>query len=276
MLTNLDSLTVKETAAGEEAPGRVRKARRSGHAEIVVPVLPPPTRGQRLYAPVRRALDVAVAVGLLVVFGPVILLAAAVIRLTSRGPAFYSQVRTGKDGRPFTLYKLRTMVHNCESLTGPRWTIPGDPRVTRVGWLLRRTHLDELPQLLNILKGEMSLIGPRPERPEFIAELEQVIPGYHGRHTVLPGITGLAQVQLDPDTDVESVRQKLQYDLYFVRHASPLLDARVLLATGLHVVGVSFARLSALRVVPSFDHVATDVRELTETDAPRRLHKQAA
>jgi lipopolysaccharide/colanic/teichoic acid biosynthesis glycosyltransferase len=142
------------------------------------------------------------------------------------------------------------MIHECESLTGPRWTIPGDPRVTPVGWLLRRTHIDELPQLLNVLKGEMSLIGPRPERPEFVNELTRAIDGYDDRHSVLPGITGLAQVQLAPDTDVKSVRRKLLYDLYYVQHMSLWLDMRIMLATALHMVGISFTRLNKLRMVP--------------------------
>jgi len=172
------------------------------------------------------------------------------VKLTSRGPAFYTQTRVGQDGHLFTIYKIRTMIHKCESLTGPRWTTPGDPRVTPVGWFLRRTHFDELPQLLNVLRGEMSLIGPRPERPEFVAKLERVIPGYGQRHRVLPGITGLAQVQLPPDTDIDSVRRKVSYDLHYVRRISLILDARILIATGLHLLGVSFTRLQTLGVVP--------------------------
>src|SRR5205085_11405871 len=103
---------------------------------------------------------------------PVIALAALLLKLTSHGPAFYTQTRVGRNGRLFTIYKVRTMLHRCESLTGPRWSVPGDPRITAVGCLLRVTHVDELPQLLNVLRGEMSLIGPRPERPEFVPELE--------------------------------------------------------------------------------------------------------
>jgi lipopolysaccharide/colanic/teichoic acid biosynthesis glycosyltransferase len=143
------------------------------------------------------------------------------------------------------------MIDNCESLTGPRWTIPGDPRVTPLGWFLRRTHLDELPQLFNVLKGDMSLIGPRPERPEFVAKLERLVSDYAARHHVLPGITGLSQVQLPPDTDIESVRLKLQYDLYYIRRRGPLLDLRIALATLLHMFGASFALMRRLRVVPA-------------------------
>src|SRR5205823_149848 len=127
---------------------------------------------------------------------PVILLAAVLIKLTSRGPAFYTQVRLGKDGRRFTIYKLRTMYHRAEATTGPIWAAPGDHRVSTVGKLLRATHLDELPQLVNVLMGDMSLIGPRPERPEIVHQLQARIDKYLHRLTVRPGITGLAQVQL--------------------------------------------------------------------------------
>src|SRR5205807_7700134 len=118
-----------------------------------------------------RGLDCALAVCLLIVTAPVILLAMLLIKLTSRGPALYSQSRLGLHGQPFRIYKIRTMIHDCESLTGPRWSVPGDRRVTPVGWFLRRAHLDELPQLWNILRGDMSLVGPRPERPEFVPQL---------------------------------------------------------------------------------------------------------
>jgi lipopolysaccharide/colanic/teichoic acid biosynthesis glycosyltransferase len=200
---------------------------------------------------------------------PVVALAALAVRLTSRGPAFYTQTRTGRGGATFTIFKLRSMVDKCESLTGPRWTIPGDPRITPIGWFLRRSHIDELPQLLNVLKGEMSLIGPRPERPEFVQELERSIKDYHDRHAVLPGITGLAQVQLHPDTDLESVRRKLVCDRYFVAHMSLWLDCRIILATGLHMFGLSFAMLRALRIVPKLS--VTEVQ-----DESPRVQKLAA
>jgi lipopolysaccharide/colanic/teichoic acid biosynthesis glycosyltransferase len=132
------------------------------------------------------------------------------------------------------------MTHQCESLTGPCWAKPGDARITRVGRWLRRTHLDELPQLWNVLKGDMSLIGPRPERPEFVPKLEKAIPLYHGRLQVRPGLTGLAQVQLPPDTDLASVRLKLAYDLYFVQHIGLWLEARIHFATILHIFGIPF------------------------------------
>jgi lipopolysaccharide/colanic/teichoic acid biosynthesis glycosyltransferase len=230
---------------------------------------------QRFYLPLRRVLDFTLALLLSAIALPIVLLAAFAVRLTSRGPAFYTQMRTGKNGRTFTIYKLRSMIDKCESLTGPRWTIPGDPRVTPIGWLLRRTHIDELPQLFNVLKGEMSLVGPRPERPEFVRELANALPGYADRHAVLPGITGLAQVQLAPDTDLESVRRKLVYDLHFIRRLSLWLDLRILLATGLHMLGVSFARLRKLGVVPTPAPVETNEFAAMK-DEPSHRARQAA
>jgi lipopolysaccharide/colanic/teichoic acid biosynthesis glycosyltransferase len=272
MLTNLDAAQAHDALSIENSPARARKPRRE-YLELASPI-PPPSVAQRLYRPIRRALDFTAALALLVVSSPLLLLSALAVRLTSRGPAFYTQVRTGVGNRPFTIYKVRTMVDNCESITGPRWTIPGDPRVTPLGWLLRRTHLDELPQLVNVLKGDMSLIGPRPERPEFVAKLERVVTGYAARHHVLPGITGLAQVQLPPDTDIESVRRKLQYDLYYVRHWSLWLDVRIALGTVLHMAGVPFDVLRRLRVVPAATQVERDTTP-TEPPAPI-LHRQAA
>jgi lipopolysaccharide/colanic/teichoic acid biosynthesis glycosyltransferase len=206
---------------------------------------------QKIYLPLRRVLDFSAALVLSLIALPVVVLAALLVKLTSRGPAFYTQTRTGRGGVTFTIYKLRSMVDKCESLTGPRWTMPGDPRITPVGWFLRRSHIDELPQLLNVLKGEMSLIGPRPERPEFVRELEESLDDYQDRHVVLPGITGLAQVQLPPDTDLESVRRKLACDRYFIERLSAWLDFRIALATFLHMFGVPFTILRAMRVVPT-------------------------
>ena len=142
------------------------------------------------------------------------------------------------------------MIHNCESLTGPRWSMPGDPRVTRIGAFLRASHLDELPQLLNVLRGEMSLIGPRPERPEFVPELERELPGYWQRLAVRPGVTGLAQVQLPPDSDLTSVRRKLAHDLYYIRHLSPWLDLRLLVCTAFYAMGLPFGVAGKLLGIP--------------------------
>ena len=188
----------------------------------------------------KAAADYAMAAALLVLTLPLVALCAGLVRLTSRGPAIYRQARVGRGGRVFVIYKLRTMRDDCERETGPRWAGRKDGRVTWLGRALRATHVDELPQLWNILRGDMSLIGPRPERPEIVARLELVIPHYRDRESVLPGITGLAQVQLPPDVDLGSVRRKLACDLYYVKHAGPWLDLRILAGTALKVLGVPF------------------------------------
>jgi lipopolysaccharide/colanic/teichoic acid biosynthesis glycosyltransferase len=185
-------------------------------------------------------LEYIAALVLFVLALPVMLVAAVLIKLTSRGPALYSQTRLGRHGRPYQIYKLRTMVHNCEATSGPRWSTPHDPRITPLGRFLRKTHLDEFPQLWNVLRGEMSLVGPRPERPEFVPHLERSIPHYQHRLRIRPGITGLAQVQLPPDTDLMSVRRKLAYDLYYIRNLDPWLDLRLVLCTGLSLFGIPF------------------------------------
>jgi lipopolysaccharide/colanic/teichoic acid biosynthesis glycosyltransferase len=203
-----------------------------------------------LYPAVKAVADFALALALLVLAAPAVAAAALLVRLTSRGPAFYSQTRLGRGGRPYRIYKLRTMRHDCERLSGPQWSRARDPRVTPLGRLLRKTHLDELPQLWNVLRGEMSLVGPRPERPEFVPELERALPNYRARLLVRPGLTGLAQVQLPPDADLESVRRKLRYDLYYVRRFGFWLDVRLLASTALHVVGAPFALSRRLLRVP--------------------------
>lgn len=182
--------------------------------------------------------DTALAAGLVVVTLPILLGAMVLVRLSSRGPAIYTQTRVGRGGHVFTLYKIRTMRHDCERQTGPRWSPPNDPRITPVGRILRKLHLDELPQLWNVLRGDMSLIGPRPERPEIVARLRESVPGYDRRHAVKPGITGYAQVHLPPDTCLRSVKNKLVYDLFYIRHRSAGMELYILLATGLKLMGM--------------------------------------
>src|ERR1700687_1886239 len=148
---------------------------------------------QSVYLVLRTIADRLAALVLFVAAAPVISVSALLVKLTSRGPAFYSQTRLGLGGRLFTIYKIRTMIHNCESLTGPRWSIPGDPRVTRLGRFLRGSHLDELRQLVNVVRADMNLIGPRPERPECLADLQRELPHYTNRLAIRPGVTGLAQ-----------------------------------------------------------------------------------
>jgi lipopolysaccharide/colanic/teichoic acid biosynthesis glycosyltransferase len=224
------------------------------------------------YPRAKAVADFALAALIAVPALPIVLLAALAVKLTSRGPAFYTQTRVGQQGRPFAIYKLRSMVHNCESLTGARWSVPGDPRVTPVGWFLRASHFDELPQLLNVLRGEMSLIGPRPERPEFLPELERALPAYRQRLQVRPGVTGLAQVQLPPDTDLASVRKKLAHDLYYVRHLSPWLDVRLLACTAFYAFGVPFRILSKALGVPDCARVERAMQDmLVEPPARARM-----
>ncbi|MGQ9503362.1 MAG: sugar transferase [Thermogutta sp.] len=172
------------------------------------------------------------------VFLPVIAFLVVLVRLTSRGPGLYRQQRVGKHGKVFWIYKIRTMPIDAEAKTGPVWTDENDPRITPVGRWLRRFHLDELPQLLNVLKGEMTLIGPRPERPEFTQHLARAIPGYLARYLVLPGITGLAQINLPPDRDLDSVRRKLVLDLEYLEKADFWLDFRIMLCTALKMLGL--------------------------------------
>lgn len=187
--------------------------------------------GVRLNAIFKRVTDVMAALVGLAALGLVLPCVALANRLASPGPLFYRQVRVGRGGRPFTIYKLRSMVPDAEAGTGAVWAAVGDSRVTPVGRWLRRTRLDELPQVLNVLRGEMSIIGPRPERPEFVERLAQEIPFYRARHSVRPGLTGWAQVQYEYGRTVDDARIKLEYDLYYVRHASPLLDLQILFRT---------------------------------------------
>ncbi len=180
-------------------------------------------------------IDRCMAAALLLPGLPAIALLALLARLTSRGPGLYKQARVGKDGCKFTMYKIRTMRQDAEAATGPVWTQASDPRVTRVGKVLRKLHLDELPQLFNVIKGEMSLVGPRPERPEFVSVLAAAIPDYRKRLAVRPGVTGLAQINLPPDSDLLSVKYKLVLDCEYIERGGLLLDVRLLLHTFLRI-----------------------------------------
>jgi lipopolysaccharide/colanic/teichoic acid biosynthesis glycosyltransferase len=204
----------------------------------------PPAADERA----RAAVDFALAALALVPALPLLALCAALVRLTSRGPAVYAQTRVGRGGAVFTLYKIRTMYHDCERLTGPQWSAPGDARVTPVGRVLRKLHLDELPQLFNVLRGDMALVGPRPERPEIVRRLREAVVGYDRRHAVKPGITGFAQIHLPPDTCLRSVRNKLVYDLFYLRSRSWRAEALILFATGLKALGLKRLYYRAPRV----------------------------
>ena len=202
----------------------------------------------------RRALNVAIAALGLVLALPLMLLIAALIKLTSRGPVLFVQSRVGLDrraltraggntrrhfdygGRPFTMYKFRTM---CDDRAAPKpvWAQPDDPRVTPIGRVLRRLRLDELPQLWNVLVGDMNVVGPRPEQPTIFVELREQIEGYQRRQRVRPGITGWAQVNLNYDRSVDDVRKKLAFDLEYVRNQSALEDLRIMLLTPAVMLG---------------------------------------
>jgi len=215
---------------------RLTDPERTGTRPTPLPLRRPGAVRRTLF--LKRTFDYALAATLFVLTAPFIAACALLVRLTSRGPAFYSQERIGQFGRVFTIYKLRTMYHNCERLTGPTWSVPGDPRVTPIGRLLRALHVDELPQLLNVLRGQMSLIGPRPERPEIAAQLAKAIEDYNARSAVLPGITGHAQVHLPPDTSVADVRDKVRLDRYYLGRLSMWFDLITLARTGLKVIGL--------------------------------------
>jgi lipopolysaccharide/colanic/teichoic acid biosynthesis glycosyltransferase len=202
-----------------------------------------------------RTLNFVVALGGLLVTSPLLLVIAVAIKLDSRGPVLYRQLRVGRDrrrrgpelvgedgpnrrtgdlgGRPFCIYKFRTMHRNAEADTGPTWSAPGDDRTTRVGRFLRRHRLDELPQLWNVLKGDMAIVGPRPERPLIFQRLREQIGGYTRRQGVRPGITGWAQINRVSDQTVDDVEQKLRYDLEYLEHRSLGFDAWVMLKTPL-------------------------------------------
>jgi sugar transferase (PEP-CTERM system associated) len=177
----------------------------------------------------RRVGDILVSLMLLATL-PVMALTAALIRLDSPGPVLYRQQRVGLHGRVFTLFKFRSMRQDAEA-RGPAWAQQEDPRVTRIGAFIRRARIDELPQLINVLKGEMGFVGPRPERPHFVDQLAEVIPFYRDRACVKPGITGWAQVNYPYGASIEDARQKLSYDLYYVKHRNLFLDVLILFAT---------------------------------------------
>jgi len=181
----------------------------------------------------KRALDVIASLLMLILFSPFFLLVtmASLIESLGRDPVFHSQVRVGLNGRNFKVHKFRSMRTDAEADGVARWASTGDSRITALGGLIRKTRLDEMPQLLNVLRGEMSLVGPRPERPEFVRELEQSIPYYRERHRMKPGLTGWAQLRYAYGATLGDAKQKLQYDLYYIKNASIFLDLVVLLET---------------------------------------------
>ena len=194
-------------------------------------IFSPGFRHTRLLAAAKRTLDVgAASIGLLIAL-PLAAIVAVAVKLTSPGPVFYSQRRVGQNGRVFTIHKFRSMRVDAEMASGAVWATPNDPRLTPIGHVLRSTRLDELPQLWNVLRNDMSLVGPRPERPEFVSRLERDVPFYSRRHLVKPGLTGWAQISYSYGASVDDARQKLQYDLYYLKHMSVVFDVFILVAT---------------------------------------------
>lgn len=186
----------------------------------------------RLLRNAKFAGEFALALLLLIALSPLIAIGALLIRLTSPGPVFYGQVRVGERGKTFRLFKFRTMRTDAEAATGPVWASEeNDPRITPIGRRLRKMRLDEIPQLLNVIRGEMSFVGPRPERPHFVESLRKVIPYYDERHSVKPGITGWAQIRFRYGSTIEDAEEKLQYDLYYIKHMSLMFDLAIVLDT---------------------------------------------
>jgi len=184
----------------------------------------------------KRLFDIVLSLTILILMSPLMLTVALIVRLSSKGPAIFAQERVGRYGRPYTMYKFRTMVADAEKATGPVWAKQNDPRVTPLGKWLRKTRIDELPQLFNVLKGEMSFVGPRPERAHFVDQFKKQIPLYTRRLRVRPGITGWAQVKWKYDASLEDVKEKTKYDLFYVENMSLRMDFKILINTLITVI----------------------------------------
>ena len=187
--------------------------------------------GRRLSGIAKRLFDVTASSALLFFTAPIIFLFALLVKLESKGPAFYRQTRVGLFGQPYSVVKLRSMRQDAEVGGKAVWAEKNDPRITRIGNFIRKVRIDELPQIWNVLQGEMSFVGPRPERPEFVADLEQQLSYYAERHMVKPGITGWAQVNYPYGASIDDSRHKLEYDLYYAKNYTPFLDLLILLQT---------------------------------------------
>lgn len=223
----------------------------------------------RFYQSVKPAIDLITSVFLLPLLLPFIALAWVLIKLSSRGPGLYVQTRSGLEAAPYQIIKIRSMKSDLATAKNTNWAGKNDSRITVVGKILRALHLDELPQVFNVIRGEMSLVGPRPERPEVIASkgLVDQVPGYRHRMDLRPGVTGLAQVQLPADSDILSVRHKLYYDLYYLVHQSAWLDFRICLATVLKAF-LSPASLQKLLLLPSQAEVCANFLALLNPPLP--------
>jgi exopolysaccharide biosynthesis polyprenyl glycosylphosphotransferase len=183
----------------------------------------------------KRIIDIFISVSLLVSLMPVLLLVALIIKLSSKGSILYKQIRVGRNGVMFTMYKFRSMFQNAEEY-GPEWAGENDPRITWIGRVIRKIYIDEVPQMINVLKNEMSLVGPRPERPHFVEILKKEIPYYYKRLNIKPGITGWAQIKHKYDSSLDDVKEKLQYDFYYIENMSLKLDLKIIINTILVIV----------------------------------------
>lgn len=236
-----------------------------------------PEDRQRLQYFARKAVPMRLlALILLVVFSPLILFIVLIVRLTSPGSALYRQIRLGRNGTEFDLLKIRTMYRDAEEMSGPALCMPGDERVTPIGRMLRSLHLDEIPQLINVICGDMCLVGPRPERPEIIEQndLTQVVPRFSERLSVLPGVTGLAQINLPADLTAKCVIPKVKLDLEYIEMASFGLDLRILLCTALRMMGIRYGRAVAWLRLGRPTDIAVD-RDNRTRRRLRSVHRRA-
>jgi len=186
---------------------------------------------RRTYALTKRGIDIIGSLLALILLSPLLLLTVLLIKLTSRGPIFYTQTRVGLNGKDFDIYKFRTMKVDAEKGTGPVWAAKNDDRLVPAGRFIRKAHIDEIPQFVNVIKGEMSIIGPRPERPVFVEQFKKTIPDYSKRLHVKPGITGLAQVWHHYDDTIEDVRKKIKYDILYIKKMCFWTDLLILART---------------------------------------------
>jgi exopolysaccharide biosynthesis polyprenyl glycosylphosphotransferase len=179
----------------------------------------------------KRLIDIVTAFIILSVFSPLWLLLGLAIKVNSRGPILYRQERVGLNGKRFMAFKFRSMVQDAELDTGPVWADKDDPRITKIGRFMRRFRLDEIPQFINVIRGQMSVVGPRPERPYFVQQLSEEFPFYYRRHKVRPGISGWAQIKHPYDSDLEDVQEKLKYDFFYIENAGLSLDLKIMVST---------------------------------------------
>ena len=229
---NLATNYLEESISAEPIPQKSRAPEPSTLLLVLSGVCGVVVRfARRSFERLKRAMDILMAMAGLVVCSPLLLISGILIKATSKGPIIYKQKRVGRLGQTFEIYKLRTMRVDAEKETGAVWAKRDDPRLTSAGKILRNLHVDEIPQLLNVLKGQMSIVGPRPERPEIVTDLKKIILDYEKRLCVKPGITGLAQVWHKYDETIEDVKKKIKYDLLYIRKMCLWVDLRIMART---------------------------------------------